>query len=177
AAFSMCVNYAVGAALVAYFISAIASLVRDQGRILAESRQREMNHDYVVRAGALVAGAAHEIRSSLTTVAVLVKDLLREGGNATRDVDLILGQIEAGGSSASDLLVSGDAGGPEGGERQAVKVFLRAVLDRWAAMRPGGKVVCRWRGTQPATEIPAARCLGQAILNLLDNAADAAPGG
>jgi len=177
AAFSLCVNYAVGAALVAYFVSAIASLVRDQGRILAEARQREMNHDYVVRAGALVAGAAHEIRSSLTTVAVLVKDLLRDGGNATRDVDLILDQIEACRSSLSDLLVGGNAAAPEGGERESVKVFVRGVLDRWEAMRPGAKVVCRWRGIQPAPEIPADRCLGQAILNLLDNAADAAPGG
>jgi len=175
AAFSLCINYAVGAALVAYFVSAIASLVRDQGRILAEARQREINHDYVVRVGFLVAGAAHEIRSSLSTMAIVVKDLLREGGNPTRDLHLISEQIEACRRSLSDLMVGHDVAEPDSGEREPVKVFLRGVLDRWETLRPGARVALRWRGAQPGPAIPADRCLGQAIINLLDNAADSAP--
>ena len=49
------------------------------------------------------------------------------------------------------------------------------VLDRWQTLRPGARVALRWRGTQPPPAVPADRCLGQAILNLLDNAADSAP--
>jgi two-component system sensor histidine kinase RegB len=175
AAFSMCVNYAVGAALVAYFVSAIASLVRDQGRILAEARQREVNQDYLVRVGSLIAGAAHEIRSSLSTMAILVKDLPREGGNPARDLHLISEQIEACRRSLSDLMIGHDVAEPDSGARESVKVFLRGVLDRWVTLRPGARVALRWRGTQPPPVIPADRCLGQAILNLLDNAADSAP--
>jgi len=175
AAFSMCLNYAVGAALVAYFVSAIAALLRNQNRILAEARQRELNHDYLVRVGSLVAGAAHEIRSSLSTMAILIKDLPCEGGNPTRDLPLISAQIEACRRSLSDLMIGRDVAEPDCGECESVKVFLRGVLDRWEALRPGARVALRWRGTQPPPAIAADRCLGQAILNLLDNAADSAP--
>src|SRR5262245_12426900 len=177
AAFSMCMNYAVGAALVAYFVCAIAQLLREQSRNLAEARQREINHDYVVRVGALAAGAAHEIRSSLSTMAILVKDLPREGGDAKRDIRLISDQIEACRRSLSDLLIGSGVTGADARELESVKVFLREVLDRWDMLRPGAKVACRWRGTQPPPTITADRCLGQAIINLLDNAADAAPDG
>ena len=42
-------------------------------------------------------------------------------------------------------------------------------------MRPKAVVACRWQGTQPAPEIVVEQSLRQAIMNLLNNAADASP--
>jgi two-component system, sensor histidine kinase RegB len=177
-AFSMCMNYAVGAGLIVYFVGAIATLLREQATILAEARDREANHDYLIRVGSLVTGAAHEIRSSLATMSVLVKDLLlmpHDRRSLGRDLRIISDQIEACRHSLSDLIVGGESVAIDAARCESVKVFLRDVVDRWESLRPAVKLACRWRGTQPPPEIHSDRCLAQAILNLLDNAADAAP--
>lgn len=173
------VNRALGAGLIAYFLGTIATLLHEHSRILAEARQRELTDEYLVRVGSLAAGAAHEIRSSLSTIAVLITDLLamrhEDRATLTRDLRTMAGQIEACRRSLFDLLVARGDAVPESGRRESVKVFLFSVLDRWEMLRPEVKIACRWRGSQPPPAILTDRSLGQAILNLLDNSADAAP--
>ena len=168
----------VGGGLITYIVCTIATLLHEQGRTVAEARRRELAHDYLVRVGSLAAGSAHEIRSSLSTMAVLIKELLylrsvdREA--LTQDLRIMSAQIEACRCSLLDLMMGCD-GGMQVGKSESVKVFLRDVLDRWEMLRPAVRIACRWRGIQPPPEILTDRSLGQAILNLLDNAVDAAP--
>src|SRR5262249_47311525 len=100
----------------------------------------------------------------------------RDGSKASaRDLRIISDQIEACRHSLSDMMVGHGVAEMVAGESESVKDFLRDIIDRFEILRPGVKVACRWRGSQATPEIRADRCLGQAILNLLDNAADAAP--
>jgi two-component system sensor histidine kinase RegB len=62
-----------------------------------------------------------------------------------------------------------------GGRSEAVDKFLREVVDKWRMLRPGVKLECQWRGTQPPPKISKGSGLGHAILSLLNNAADASP--
>jgi signal transduction histidine kinase len=64
--------------LIAYFVVVISSLSRKYERSLAGPRQRDLAVEHLVRMGALAAGAAHELRSPLTTMAVLVDELRQQ---------------------------------------------------------------------------------------------------
>jgi two-component system sensor histidine kinase RegB len=61
------VTFAASAALIAYFVAAISGLSR--------KHQRNLDNESLVRIGALAAGAAHELRSPLNTMAVLVDEM------------------------------------------------------------------------------------------------------
>ena len=63
----------------------------------------------------------------------------------------------------------------EGGGAQAVDEFLRETLDNWRLLRPAVTLAERFSGPAPAPTIFNEHTLRQAIVNLLDNAADASP--
>ena len=179
-AFGVWANYVVSAALIAYLVLTVATRLRDQDRTLAKAKERDLNEEYLVRVGSLAAGAAHEIRSPLSTMAVLVKELLLQHDdrvNLTQNLRIISDQIEACRRTLSDMVAYRQDVLMNSGQSASVKKFLREILDRWQMLRPGVKLACRWTGTQPPPKISTERSLGQAILNLLNNAADAAPEG
>jgi two-component system, sensor histidine kinase RegB len=175
----MWVSYLVSAGLIAYFVVTVATLLREQSRILAEDAQRDLTREYLVRAGALAAGAAHEIRSPLSTMAVLVKELLMQHDDRmklTESLRVMSEQIEACRRTLSDFVTyRGPDPETNGAPGRPVDAFLDEVVKRWRLLRPGVKLACRWTGSQPPPQIHAERSLGHAILNLLNNAADASP--
>ena len=161
------VSFPLTAGLIAYFV-------------LAMAKQRELSDAHLARVGFLAAGAAHEIRSSLSTMAVLVKELLlmrqEDRTNLTHDLRIMSDQIEACRNTLSDLVEGGGDGLAEGATTEPVDEFLRKIVDRWRALRPGAKLSHRWTGPQPPPQISTERSLRYAIANLLNNAADASPG-
>jgi signal transduction histidine kinase len=64
--------------LIAYFAVVISSLSRKYEHSLAAPGQKDLDNEYLVRMGALAAGAAHELSSPLTTMAVLIDELRQQ---------------------------------------------------------------------------------------------------
>jgi two-component system, sensor histidine kinase RegB len=174
----MWVSYLVSAGLIAYFVVSVAELLRRQTRTLAEDAQRDVTRDYLMRVGALAAGAAHEIRSPLATMAVLVKELQQQYDGRLKlneNLRMMSEQIEACRRLLSELVTGHDADSAGGIPARPVDDFLEDVVRRWRLFRPGVKLVCRWNGSRPLPEVCAERSLEHAIVNLLNNAADASP--
>ena len=63
----------------------------------------------------------------------------------------------------------------EGGGPERLDAFLATLVSRFQAVRPNVPLDARWDGTSPVPEIFADASLRQAILILLNNAADASP--
>jgi two-component system sensor histidine kinase RegB len=63
----------------------------------------------------------------------------------------------------------------DGGGKLALDEFLKSVVENFRSMRANVEVTYRWDGALPAPEIVADQSLRQAIMNLLNNAADASP--
>jgi two-component system sensor histidine kinase RegB len=63
----------------------------------------------------------------------------------------------------------------DGGGKLALDELLKTVVENCRSIRPGVVITCRWHGALPAPEIVADQSLRQAIMNLLNNAADASP--
>lgn len=174
----MGINFVITGGLIAYFVVKITDTLREHERLLAEARESHLNNERIVQLGALAAGAAHELGTPLSTMAVVVKELRsrwRQSPELVSELCVISDQIELCKSTLSNLLASTGQTRMDGGGRVAVDEFLKAVVEKCRLMRPKAVVTCRWEGTQPAPEIVVEQSLRQAIMNLLNNAADASP--
>jgi two-component system sensor histidine kinase RegB len=171
-------NYLLCAALIAYLVLTVASRLREQDRRLAEIRRGASGHEYLLRVGSLAAGAAHEIRSPLCTMAVLVEDMLAHDDRATlkRNLRIMSDQIEACRRTLSEL-APGAQGAAGAGSKQPPHKFVQDIVDRFRTLRPGVRLSFGLSSPQSPAMISAERDLGRAILNLLNNAADASPEG
>ena len=63
----------------------------------------------------------------------------------------------------------------EAGASRALDAWLEELMQRWQSLRPGVPVRTHFDGTRPAPRIVAEQTLAQAIVNILNNAADASP--
>jgi two-component system sensor histidine kinase RegB len=175
----MWVIFVVSAALVAHYVSSLAQSVRDRDRQLARAREDALRNERIVALGTLGAGAAHELGTPLSTMSVLAEDMAhRFAANAelAADVAVLQGEIRQCKGILNALARAAGSHRAEGGGREAADVFLERTVVRWQLLRPTVHADVRWTGA-PAPPLLADETLEQAFINLLNNAADASPGG
>jgi len=175
----MWVVFVVSAGLVAHYVSSLAQAVHERDRQLARAREDALRNERIVALGTLGAGAAHELGTPLATMSVLAEDMARRhAANAelAADVDVMQGEIAHCKTILNALADAAGSARGEGGGAQAADVFLLRTVDRWQLLRPAIPAEVNWSGTD-APSLVADHTLEQAILNLLNNAADASPAG
>jgi two-component system sensor histidine kinase RegB len=69
----MWANFLVSAVLIASFVATMSASIRGRDRELAIARARALRDEQVVALGTFAAGAAHELGTPLSTIAVLTK--------------------------------------------------------------------------------------------------------
>jgi two-component system, sensor histidine kinase RegB len=162
----------------AWFVLRVVTTLREHERKLHEASQQALRDEEVLRIGALAAGAAHELATPLTTMAVTAGEILRsaESPVVRRDADTLVSQIRiCRETTAALLLAAGGHTQSVSGGRERLDFFLEAIVRRCRAVHPNARIVCDWELIVPAPEIFAEESLRQALLALLDNAVDASP--
>ncbi len=170
-------GFALTAFTVAWFVVRVVADLRAHERLLREAARRALNDEAIMRLGALAAGAAHELATPLTTMAVVAGEMAREAGSPAvqRDAAILANQVEACRRALSNLTSAAGHLRAEGGGAQRLDAFLAALAARFQMLRPGVPLEAHWDGSAPVPEIFADASLQQAILILLNNAADASP--
>jgi two-component system sensor histidine kinase RegB len=171
----MWLGFVLSATLIAGFAVRMSATLRSRDRLAAEMRERQMREERVLALGTLAAGAAHELGTPLSTMAVLVKDLAPQQPVPEGKLAILRGEIERCKQILASLSASAGTLRAEGGESLALDQWLDALVARWRAQRPGVTVRAEFSGPQPAPRIVAEQTLSQAIVNILNNAADASP--
>ena len=164
--------------LIMYFVIKIATMLREHQHLLAQAKEDELNNERIVQLGAFAAGAAHELGTPLSTMAVVVKELQgrwHKSPELLDELQVISDQLQVCKGTLSNLLASAGRTRMDSGGKLALDEFLKAVVENCRSMRAKIKVTYRWDGALPTPEIVADQSLRQAILNLLNNAADASP--
>jgi len=169
------ISFAVTAGVIAWFVVRIVAALSLHERRLREAEQKAANDDALVRIGALAAGAVHELATPLTTMAVLVNEMRLDGGSASlpRDVETLSSQIQVCRQTLRSLMAVAGHVSDEGSGSQPLDAFLDAIANTVRKMRPRLHLTCAWDGPRPAPEIHDEPTLKQAILIILNNAADA----
>jgi two-component system sensor histidine kinase RegB len=171
----MWLGFVLSAALIAGFAVRMTATVRDRDRVLAAMRENALRHERILALGTLATGAAHELGTPLSTMAVLVKDIEPERGVSAERLGILRTQIARCKEILASLSAAAGQVRAESGQSLALDVWLRELTDRWRTLRPDVSVRQHLRGTQPVPRIVAEQTLAQAITNILNNAADASP--
>jgi len=169
--------FALTAGITAWLVMRVVASMHAYGHDLAEARRVATNDEAVLRIGALAAGAAHELGSPLGTMAIVVGDMKRNAKTDAerRDSTILAAQIDACRETLARLLASAGRAGTRGGGPVELDAFVEALLARFRATRPGVTLAVRTESVTPAPRIFADDSLGQALMNLLNNAADVSP--
>jgi two-component system sensor histidine kinase RegB len=177
--FGMWLGFVMSAGFVAVIIVGLAHNLRERDRKLAAAREQALKNERLVALGTLAAGAAHELGTPLGTMAILTAELEQEYiDNAHSDLHRKLGilgkQIHRCKEALSVLSATAGAGRAESGYRMPVAAYLDGVIGEWQSQRADARLESRV-DTGPDRDIIAERSLSQALVNVLNNAADASP--
>lgn len=166
------------AAIVAYFGYRVSTVGRRYLKVAADAKERDVRKESALNLASLAAGAAHEMSTPLTTMAVLVGEMRRGGISSDEqraNLDAIWNAIQACKRSLGDMVVAVGADQlPEDQPQRAVD-FMKELIERFKLMRPGVPVSL----TEPCDEGAVLRTcatLRQSVLSLIVNAADVSPG-
>jgi len=168
-------NFALSAVLIAWFVARMAQSLRERDQRLAAAREEALRNEQLVALGTLAAGAAHELGTPLSTMAVLAKELERDhaGDSAlVEDLRLLRAQTERCKAILTNLTARAEVE-----THIPCEDYLRQLVEQWQLLRPQIEASSHFAGPQPAPELTVERTLDQALLNLLNNAADVSPQG
>lgn len=171
----MWIGFVLSAGLIAWFAVKMAATVRSRDQLLAAMREQELKHERILALGTLATGAAHELGTPLSTMAVLVKDIAPDAGVSADKLAILRAQIARCKEILASLSAAAGQVRAESGQSLALDQFLDELVRRWLATRPGVHAHTQFVGTQPAPRIVAEQTLAQAITNILNNAADVSP--
>ena len=173
----MWLGFVISAVVVAYFVVQMAQAVRSRDEMLVRVREEILRNERIVALGTQAAGAAHEMGTPLSTMAVVIGELqhdLADTQPALRDSLAILDEQVRGCKRILDKILANAQDGSATLPRSAEELMAE-VLDEWQLLRPTAQYHYRSSGVQPAPLLNADVTLRAALMNLLNNAADASP--
>ncbi|GAB4510124.1 MAG: ATP-binding protein [Sulfuricaulis sp.] len=176
--FGMWLGFLLSAGLIAWFAVRMSETRRSRDRLLAQMREDELRNERIVALGTLAAGAAHELGTPLSTMAVLARDMEQDvaaPSSMRANLRVLREQVDRCKSILSSLSVAAGVSRAESGRRVPLEVYLAEVINDWQQMRRGISVQRHFEGPRPSPEIIAELTLSQAIVNILNNAADSSP--
>lgn len=161
-----------GLTLISWFVAGMAAISRRQEQAQAEEREAQLRNEQMLAVAGLAAGTAHELATPLSTMTVLLEEMQT---NASEHSDLLLlrEQLEHCKSVLEKL--SRTARINEVGDTRRVDSadYLRLVFEEWCVLRPDATATLRITGRGQSPMIDVELNLGQAIEDLLHNAANA----
>ncbi|MBI3902608.1 MAG: HAMP domain-containing histidine kinase [Nitrosomonadales bacterium] len=174
--FGMWLGFVISAVVVAYFVVKMAHAVRERDAALSSVREETLRNERIVALGTQAAGAAHELGTPLSTLAVVIGELKRDQAVLPEwrgNLDILDSQVQVCKRILGKLL----ANAHDVGERaeQPLGQFLAETLDEWQLLRPTVRCNYQASGAQSAPQLSIDPALRAALLNLLNNAADASP--
>jgi two-component system sensor histidine kinase RegB len=168
-------GFLLSAVLIAAFAVRMASTVRNRERMIADMREQQLRQERVLALGTLAAGAAHELGTPLATMAVVLKDLEPEQAISGKKLGILRAQVDRCKHILGSISAAAGELRAESGSAQALDTYLQDLLQRWTASRNGIQLQQHLEGCKPAPRVVIDQTLEQALINILNNAADASP--
>jgi len=166
-------NFLISAALIAFFITRMHAALRTRDQELSALREKQLRDERIVALGTQAALAAHELATPLATIQTTAHELAAEFANDPdigADCRLLEKQAQACKTILTQLAARAQDTPPAA---QPLNAWLAALIERWQVLRPDAPIT----STLPPDhrDFTPPDGLEQAIMNVLNNAADAAP--
>ncbi|MCC6752273.1 MAG: HAMP domain-containing histidine kinase [Deltaproteobacteria bacterium] len=178
----MWVAFGTAALFIVYFVGRVTRALAERDAELARVRELGLRTEKLASLATLAAGAAHELATPLSTIAVVAKELERSfstapaaESDALADVTLIRREVARCRTILTHMAAEAGEASGEGPTRLTVAALLDAARDGLAASPAVELVLPADTGTR-VLELPV-RATAQALRVLLQNAQDASPEG
>jgi len=165
-------NFLISAGLIAFFVTRIHASLRARDQELSDLREKQLRDERILALGTQAALAAHELATPLATIQTTAHELAAEFANDPdigADCRLLEKQAQACKRILTQLAARAQDTAPT---VLPIDAWLNALLERWQMLRPDARLNTNL-STDQRDFIPPDG-LEQAILNVLNNAADAA---
>jgi len=173
----MWLGFVISAVVVAYFVVKMAQAVRSRDKLLVQVREEILRNERIVALGTQAAGAAHELGTPLSTMAVVIGELQHDiqdpQPELRESLTLLDEQVRACRRILDKIMLNAQDSGAT--TRQSADALVAEVLDEWQLLRPTAQYHYECSGTPPVPLLNVDVTLRAALMNLLNNAADASP--
>lgn len=168
-------NFLFSAGLITYFVVRMATVLRQQEERATQAREAGMRNDQIMAVASLAAGTAHELATPLSTMTVLVDELLQDGTlstSARADCELLQSQLRQCRNTLAALSRTAETSSVGELLRAPARDIVHSAVERWGLRRPGVSLHFECAGKPPVPLLAFDATLPQAMENLLNNAAD-----
>lgn len=174
----MWMGFVISASIIAIFVTRIGQNLREYDQLLAKAREKALESERMLALGTFSTAAAHELGTPLSTMAVLAREMANDHAKIPEieePLTLMQTQINRCKEILGSITASAGQARAEDTGSVALDAFLQKTLSRWQDTRPATQMDCDIQFGHPAPTVAIDRTFGQALTNLLDNAADASP--
>jgi two-component system sensor histidine kinase RegB len=171
----MWLGFVVSAIIVAIFIARIGQNLRDYDLTIASVREKALESERMLALGALATSAAHELGTPLATMAIVSTELSHDYADQPAllaQLQILRTQVTRCKEILSSITRNAGHSRAEYSQGWTLREFLLEAIQRWRDTRPSTELVVSMPDSLYNPMILIDRMLTQAILNLLDNAAD-----
>jgi len=166
-------NFLISAGLIAFFVTRMHAALRARDQEVADLREKQLRDERIVALGTQAALAAHELATPLATIQTTAHELAREFANDPdigADCRLLEKQAQACKLILTQLAARAQDTSPE---PLPLDAWLAALVERWQVLRPDAQI--KLKPVLDRRDFTPPEGLEQAILNVLNNAADVSP--
>jgi two-component system sensor histidine kinase RegB len=169
----MWVNFGFSALLISWFVVRMAGTLREQSRAIAHNREAGLRNEQIISVASIAAGTAHEMRTPLATMAVTVDEIGFDHPELKDEMAVLEQQIERCDAVLRELVSTTT----EDSRMVVIRVgdLLKSLLDKWSLARPEIRLETNIPRHVSNLEISCDQSLQHALMNFLNNAADASP--
>ncbi|WP_233574745.1 ATP-binding protein [Stagnimonas aquatica] len=183
--YGMLVCFVLDVLLLVLFLGRINANLRRRDARLADLRQHAAEEDHIVRMGLLASGAAHELGTPLSTLAVILGDWrhlpeFRDQPERLQELEEMDAELRRCKSIVSGILLSAGEARGEAVSLTTVAGFLDELVTEWRRLHPQTELA--YSIESPLDEAAFRRspivsdtALRQVLFNVLDNAQEASP--
>ncbi len=173
----MWLNFILTAIIVSWFISRMRHSLEHQRVRLESQREKLLQDQQLISLATMAAGTAHELGTPLSTMRVLLSELQADykTDNVLQEDLLILQQQVDTCAERLQQMARSVRDEQQSHQHLSASQIMDSALEQWQIMRPDATFSYRVEGKETMPELESSSALQQALLNLLNNAADAHP--
>ncbi|NBA97082.1 ATP-binding protein [Pseudomonas sp. R5(2019)] len=177
--YGMWLSFALAAGVITFFAAKMAEELRRQEQWRGQRREEGLRDQQLLAVATQAAGAAHELGTPLATMSVLIKEMRQDHNDPLLqdDLQVLSDQVKLCKETLQQLVRAAEANRRLAVEDQEVTFWVDEALNRWHLMRPEASYRFQRLGQGSVPRLAPPPDLTQALLNLLNNAADACPEG
>ncbi|WIO73541.1 ATP-binding protein [Porticoccaceae bacterium LTM1] len=168
-------NFLVSAVLISFFVTRMASELRQQQNQANLLREQELRNDQVLAVATLAAGTTHELSTPLNTMRILLDEISDTDlpAETRQDITTLQQQVNICRKTLQQLAATAELASDKAITPQNLRGYFVDLLENWQLIRPDAAPSIHIDSRSPEVEISYPPTVAQSLLNLFNNAADA----